>query len=188
MLMLSAGAWAERKQVTVTNSDGERTITAVFEYGTSGLDLEEVNSFDHGDPKDEQHPVGRNTKVIRYRTNGYIDMEFMLGISIVSVNGRQESYLENSHNGVQTHVYYSLNKRLKRYKGDLEWSDELPYQYKPLPISWQPVDIDEDEAEESKGTIYYYMYASATDYKNPNLKADIKVIIEVELGGGRGRQ
>ena len=180
-VMLSAGARAERKQVTVSNSDGERTITAVFEYGTSGLDLEEVNSFDHGDPKDEQHPVGRNTKVIRYRTNGYIDMEFMLGISIVSVNGRQESYLENSHNGVQTHVYYSLDKRLKRYKGDLEWSDELPYQYKPLPISWQPVDIDEDEAEESKGTIYYYMYASATDYKNPNLKADIKVIIEVEL-------
>lgn len=181
-LLVSAGAWAERKQVTVTNSYNGRSITATFEYGVSGLELEEVSDFDDGDPQDTQHQTTTRTKIIRFKASAFADEEFMMGISIVSVNGRQEKYVEGSHNGVQTHVYYSLGKRLKRYEGDLEWNDELPYEYKPLPISWQPVLIDEEDVEKSEGKIYYYMYASANDYEyNDNLKADIKIIIEVDV-------
>jgi len=186
LLLVPLWASAQRKNVTVTNSDGNRHITATFEYGTTGLDLEEVSSFDHADPRDDTHPTSQQTKVIRLRGTAAEDDAFAMGISIAKVNGHQEQYVEGSHNGVTVHMYSSLGRLKYDQDSGIEWNDDLPLVYNPLPIVWGPVRIGEKEveaAEENDGRFYYYMYATAYDYVNSNLKAELKVIIELNIGG-----
>ena len=186
LLLVPLWASAQRKNVTVTNSDGNRHITATFEYGTTGLDLEEVSSFDHADPRDDTHPTSQQTKVIRLRGTAAEDDAFAMGISIAKVNGHQEQYVEGSHNGVTVHMYSSLGRLKYDQDSGIEWNDDLPLVYNPLPIAWGPVRIGEKEveaAEENDGRFYYYMYATAYDYVNSNLKAELKVIIELNIGG-----
>ena len=184
MLVSFSPARGQRKTVGVTAHGGGRTINATFEYGTSGLELEEVEHFDEGDPIDTQHDVDSNTKIIRLKGLASPGDEFMMGISIVEINGTTEQYKEHSHNGTTTHIYCSTQPRLKKYEGTLEWNEDLPLYYGKLPISWSPVKIDEDDAKQSGGTIYYYMYAAAYDFENNNLKASVKVIVQLSLDGG----
>ena len=81
MLVSFSPARGQRKTVGVKAYGGGRTINATFEYGTSGLVLEEVEHFDKGDPIDTQHDVDSNTKIIRLKGLASPGDEFMMGIS-----------------------------------------------------------------------------------------------------------